>query len=464
MSAELLRVFSGADPLVCRRPPGRPACSKFKEPTDCCKRAPRDQAQRVWGDRGVARRPGGLPHFLGKFLGWLVCACGLLAQPANAPTGVDAARSLLVKGARAQAVRVLNQTIQRNPRDAEARLLLGIALDEDGHPGEAVEQLTEAVRLRPDSADAHNALGEAFNNLNELATARLEFEKAVQLNPGMAQAHVNLGMLLAQTDELARAAEHLDRALAMLGSKPEAAVAHYLRAKVHTDLSEVEQASTDLKEAVRLRPNFAEAWSDLGQARKTLQDDAGALAAFQRAVTLSPLDPVALTRLGAEYLHQGRVSLAILNLQKAYRIQPNDQTTLNSLQSALRQNGQLEQARQIKAKLVEVLRARDTNTQNQLNAARVNNEGTALEKSGDLRGALEKYRAAVELDPRHVELRVNYAIALLRLGQWKPGLTQLRGAMRQKPHDAVLKAAWDDAIGQAPPGSWTAEDERALRP
>jgi tetratricopeptide (TPR) repeat protein len=280
----------------------------------------------------------------------------------------------------------------------------------------------------------------------------------------MAQAHVNLGMVLAQTDELGRAAEHLDRALAMLGQKPEAALAHYLRAKVHTDLSEVEQASADLKEAVRLKPDFAEAWSDLGQARKTLQDDAGALAAFKRAVALSPSDPIVLTRLGSEYLEQGQVRLAIQNLQKSYRIEPKDQTTLNSLQAALRQNGQLEQAQKVKQELVEVLRARDASTQNQLNAARINNEGGALEKSGDLAGAAEKYRAAVEMDPRHTEVRVNYAVALLKLGKWKPGLTELRKAMRQRPDDAVLKAAWDDAMRQAPAGSWTVEDEQALRP
>ncbi len=395
----------------------------------------------------------------------LVSAGVLLAQPAAKPAAsVAAARSLLERGARAQAVRMLDESIRTNPRDGEARLLLGIVLDEDGQGEKAVEQLMEAVRLLPSSAEAHNALGEAFNNLNALGPARGEFERAVQLNPGMAQAHVNLGMVLAQTDELAAAAEHLDRALAMLGNRPEAALAHYLRAKVHTDLSEVEQASVDLKEAVRLKPTFAEAWSDLGQARKTLQDDAGALAAFRRAVALSPSDPVALTRLGTEYLQQGQVRFAILNLQKAYRIDPKDQTTLNSLQTALRQDGQLEQARKVKEKLVEVLRARDTATQNQLNAARINNEGAALEKAGDLRGALEKYRAAVELDPQHVDLRVNYAVALLRLGQWKPGLAELRQAMRQKPNDVVLKAAWDDAIRQAPAGSWTAEDERDQRP
>ena len=412
-------------------------------------------------DLEVGREPGG-PPYRWALLALLVCASILVAQPVAKPAAsTDAARVLLAKGARAQGVQMLNAILRKNPNDGEARLLLGIVFDEDGRSGDAVEQLTEAVRLLPASASAHNALGEAYNNMNALAPARGEFEKAVELNPALPIAHVNLGMVLAQTGELARAAEHLDRALAMLGKEPEAALAHYLRAKVHTDLSEVEQASTDLREAVRIKPDFAEAWSDLGQARRTLLDDAGALAAFKRAVALSPNDPVALTRLGAEYLHEGQLKSAIATLDKSYRIDPKDQTTLNSLQTALRQDGQLARAQEIKKKLVEVLRIRDITSQNQLNAVRINNDGAALEKTGDLRGAVEKYRAAVALDPAHVGLRVNFAVALLKLGQWKEGFTQLREAMRQAPFDPQPKAVWNDAIKQAPLGSWTGDEPQA---
>ena len=191
-----------------------------------------------------------------------------------------------------------------------------------------------------------------------------------------------------------------------------------------------------------------------------MQDDAGALLAFKKAVALSPSDPVALTRLGSEYLAQGQVRPAIVHLEKAYRINPKDQTTLNSLQTALRQDGQLERARIVKQKLADVLHDREVASQNQLNATRMNNDGSALEKAGDLRGAAEKYRTAVELNPAHTGIRVNYAVALLRLGQWKEGFSQLREAMRQAPFDPQPRAVWDDAIRQAPPGSWTEPEPR----
>ena len=192
----------------------------------------------------------------------------------------------------------------------------------------------------------------------------------------------------------------------------------------------------------------------MGAARKTLLDDAGALAAFERAVVLSPSDPVALSRLGNDLYRQGKHKRAILELEKADRINPQDQTTLNGLQAALRADGQTARANQVKARLVAVLRERDQKMRNELSAARLDDEGANFEKTGDLKGALDKYRQGLQLDPDDTGIRIHLAITLLRLEQWKEGLSQLAESMRRRPGDPELKAAWDHALRQAPPGSW----------
>ena len=96
--------------------------------------------------------------------------------------------------------------------------------------------------------------------------------------------------------------EHLDRAVILFGQVPDAAYPLYLRAKIHTEQDEPEKAAAALTRAVSLQTDFGEAWSDLGQARKTLLDDAGAFAAFQRAVEVNPDNAISQYRLGAEYL------------------------------------------------------------------------------------------------------------------------------------------------------------------
>jgi len=367
---------------------------------------------------------------------------------------VEDAWALLAKGQRPQAIHLLEEIIKANPRDADARLLLGSVLQEQGDRAGSIAQLTEAARLRPRSAEAQNALGEAFHTFGDAQAARPLFEKAIQLDPAFAAARVNLAVILLQVGESEPAATHLDRAIALLGQKPgqkaDLAYAHYLRAKIYSGEEEIEKAAAHLQQAVALRPDFPEAWSDLGDARKTLQDSSGALAAFERAVALAPEDAVAQTRLGAEYLNQGKPHLAVPHLQEAVRLDPHNQSTLFSLQRALREDGQSQQADEIKQKLAELLRNKDRSDQKLLAGIELNNQGAALEKNGDMAGALEKYRAAVALLPEHAGIRANFAIALLRLGHWEQGFAELREAIRREPDNALWKAVLDDALRQAP--------------
>jgi len=381
-----------------------------------------------------------------RVLAALACAALLLAQ--SKPT--DKAWELAMKGQRPEAIRLLRQIIRDNPRDADARLLLGSILQEEGERAESIAQLTEAVRLRPRSAEAQNALGEALHAFGDAKAARGPFEKAVSLDPKFAQARVNLGLIRLEAGESEGAAGQLDRAIELLGRKPDAAYAHYLRAKVFTEQNDVSKAAAQLQEAVALRPDLAEAWSDLGDARKTLSDDAGALAAFELAVSLAPNDAVAQTRLGSEYLERGKAHEAVTHLQEAARLDPENQSTLYSLQRAFREDGQDEQADAVKKKLSEMLRQKDKADQNLLAAIQLNNQGADLEKAGNLTGALEKYRVAVGLLPDHAGIRVNFAVALLRLGQWQQGLGELREAARLEPGNALWRSALEDALKQAP--------------
>ena len=258
------------------------------------------------------------------------------------------------------------------------------------------------------------------------------------------------GKALLEASKPAEAAVYLDRALKLIGHQQAAAYPLYLRAKVYSGDNQVQKAAAALEESVALDPSLAEAWSDLGMARKLLLNDRGALAAFQRAVHLDADDAVAQYRLGAEYLRQDKPADAVGPLQEAYRVNPEDQSTLNSLQIALRRSGRNDEAEKIKAQLAGVLRKRDQFSQDALNAVRINNEGAALEKTGDFRAAVDKYREALGLYPQHVGIRVNYAVALLRLGQWTEGLTELREALNRDPGNAHIKAVLDDALAQAP--------------
>lgn len=380
----------------------------------------------------------------------LLCACLLIGQETQP---IERAWKLAAAGQRDQAIALLKGVIRDKPGDADARLLMGSLFMEAGQGAPAVAQLSEAVKLRPLSADAQNALGEAYVSVGDSGAALAAFQKAVTIKPGFGVAQLNLGEALLNSGELDAACEHLDRAIQLLPRGDDSASARYLRAKIYTARGDTANAAEELQKAVAMRPRFPQAWSDLGEARKTLLEDAAALAAFQRAVELAPDDPIAQYRLGAAYLDADQPKAAVEHLELSYRLNPADQSTLNALQAALRRQGRTREADEIKSKLATLLRSRDENNQKAQSAVNFNNEGVQLEKAGELHEALNKYRAAVELAPQNVPMRVNYAVALLRMGQWTPGLNELHAALLMDPGNSKIQEALRQAIAQAPAGT-----------
>ncbi|MCI0422648.1 MAG: tetratricopeptide repeat protein, partial [Acidobacteria bacterium] len=71
-----------------------------------------------------------------------------------------------------------------------------------------------------------------------------------------------------------------------------------------------------------------------------------------------------------------------------------------------------------------------------------------LEKSGNLVAALEKYQAALDLDPFHSGFRSNLALCLCRAGQWGRGISELREILRQNPNDEATTKALYIALEQ----------------
>ena len=56
-----------------------------------------------------------------------------------------------------------------------------------------------------------------------------------------------------------------------------------------------------------------------------------------------------------------------------------------------------------------------------------------MEKKGDIKEALEKYRQAEDLDPGHGTFLLNHGLALCRLGRWKDGIAEIREVAEENP-------------------------------
>ncbi len=365
-----------------------------------------------------------------------------LSVPGQQPTAtLDRAQTLYRSGRFQQAETLLRRLTAADPGNFDAHLLLGECLAMQQERSAAIEELTAAIRLRPGSAVAYNTLGTVLGRFLETDAAQKAFTRAIELDPHMAEAHVGLALLLAQAGDLKGAAGHLDTAIELEGSKAGAAVPHYLRGKVAVEQNDYVKAAAEFRAAIKARPNYAEARLMLGVARRALLDDTGALTAFRRAADLAPQDFHAQYELGSEYLSLGKPQAAVPYLKKALLLAPEDWGTLYKLQRALRQAGDVTEANAYEVRLRQLVHKDDQAGQHSMEAQREDNEGVALEKQGDVVGALEKYRAACELAPEQDGYRLNFALALCRLNRWDEGIAEMREIVRRDPNNADAQRA-----------------------
>jgi tetratricopeptide (TPR) repeat protein len=367
---------------------------------------------------------------------------------------IERSRELLAAGHLDEAILILKETVRIEPDNPDAFLVLGTAFALVPQRSQASEALRKAIELRPDFAPAYVTLGMTLARFVEMESAEEALNKALSLDPGIVDAHISLGLLLAQRKQLASARQHFQAALKLTLHTPAAAYPHYLLAQVLAEERQFAQALSEIEAAIRLHPNYGGAYLSQGLIKKRLLDDDGALQAFRKAMELSPNDdPKVRYELGAAYLKAGEALPAIEHLQKSLELKPGDRFPIYHLCRALRRAGKTDEAKACQQRLSEIIHG-------QLKAAdlmveELNNDGVKLEQAGDLAGALEKYREAVNLDPVQTVFRRNLALVLCRLGRWDEGIAELKEVLEIDPADikatkALYLALEKTGSGQKP--------------
>jgi tetratricopeptide (TPR) repeat protein len=150
---------------------------------------------------------------------------------------------------------------------------------------------------------AHNNLGFLFLRGGQLDKAISEFQTALDIRSRNTQTHYSLGAALIQSN--------LGNALARK-QLWDAAVDH-------------------LQEAVRLRPDYADAYFNLGSVLFQQGRIDQAIAQWQKALEIRPRDAEAHRNVASALRKQGNVKQAISEYEQALNIAPEDSVALNNL-------------------------------------------------------------------------------------------------------------------------------------
>jgi tetratricopeptide (TPR) repeat protein len=105
--------------------------------------------------------------------------------------------------------------------------------------------------------------------------------------------------------------------------KPDDATAWYDLGFAYNQLQQYDKAIPALQEAIRLKPDYANAWYGFGINYAHLQQYDQAISALQEAIRLEPGDNRAWNGLGVTYLRLQQYDKAIAALQEAIRLKPD---------------------------------------------------------------------------------------------------------------------------------------------
>jgi lipoprotein NlpI len=126
--------------------------------------------------------------------------CVLFAAPADGPASVEdllrSARAALDKGQAEEALRLADQAIAADPKNAAAYLFRGTLQDARRRHDAALADLDKAIALDPRLAAAYNQRGAVHFKLGHIAASLADFDKYLELKPDEAPKHWMRGISL----------------------------------------------------------------------------------------------------------------------------------------------------------------------------------------------------------------------------------------------------------------------------
>lgn len=231
-------------------------------------------------------------------------------SPDNADVQMGRSVLFYYQGQYAQLVEAARQAARLAPQSAAAHTLLGAALATTGDMQAGTRSVREALRLEPENYWPHQVLGFILVREDKPKEALAEARTVVRLKPNYPETQNLLAYVL---NQLGQHDEALQAAQAALQNKHEPADegwAHYNVATAQEKLGRAEESRASYAASIRAynQPGRTLDPDDLylmGNAYLRLEQDAPAVKAFQQAIKVRPNFAQARYNLGVTYFATG---------------------------------------------------------------------------------------------------------------------------------------------------------------
>ena len=176
-------------------------------------------------------------------------------SPDDVDIRLDLASAYQRTGALDKAVAAYEEVIRRQPRNAVAWKFVGDCYRRKGEPDRAVMAYQKVMKLSPEDPRPYFLLGAAYEEAGQDQKAEAVFQEAQQFRRYLGEAWVNLGGIAYRRGDLSKAFWYLSRAVQRVPLRPKA---HYNYALVLSARKDRERALDELKLAADLDPEDPE--------------------------------------------------------------------------------------------------------------------------------------------------------------------------------------------------------------
>jgi tetratricopeptide (TPR) repeat protein len=268
-------------------------------------------------------------------------------------------------------------------------------------PRLAAEQAKEILEVVPQHPIAILLLGIALRAAGETAPALKSFEQLVVDQPSSAAAHFELGITLGAMGQ------H-DRALA------------------------------ELRRAVALKPDFADAWRAIGDQLTLCEDAPGADAAYAQQIKASTKDPRLLSAAAA--LCANRIPEAEVRLREHLKSHPTDVAAIRMFAEVAGRVGRFKDAELLLARCLELAPS--------FNAAR-HNYALALHRQNRSAAALQQIDMLSASEPENPGYRNLKAVVLSKIGEFQESIEIYADVLKRIPNQGKIWMSYGHALASS---------------
>jgi predicted O-linked N-acetylglucosamine transferase (SPINDLY family) len=259
----------------------------------------------------------------------------------------------------------------------------------------------------------------------KFAEARGLYRQVLAQAPAHTLALYRSGLLELQDGHPDTALALVEQAIAADAKEPRY---HFVLGQALQALGRWDKAIDAYESALKLQPDFLDAWNSLGICRQRRGQFPQAATAYRRALLLESKNAGVMANLGTVLREMGELTQAVDLLRAAADLEPASTSHSLNLGIAYWNQGNFAAAERT---------LNETLARAPHDADAVFNLGNALHGLGRQREAIDRYRQALKLRPDYVDALINLGNVHTELGEFASGMEAYDAALRAHPDSAV---------------------------